>query len=195
MSLGDNEDACSSCSKNKVSANLRAPLDACGLSDDPPPRWQPDPVDMGDSLPVNQVLFIAADVAGDGSGCFYVVVGIFAGTLDRSFLLYYATVGLLFIDFGILYPVLKTLVSCCSSLLWPVLPMPMLWWLVGGSSALFLISTAVGRKLGLFGVSMVELLGQLLRALLLHYCCGSHFSLISVGGGRLLPKIWRTCCL
>ncbi|GMH31747.1 hypothetical protein Nepgr_033591 [Nepenthes gracilis] len=39
-----------------VSANVRASLDTGGLSDDPPPRWQPDPVDMGDSRPINQVI-------------------------------------------------------------------------------------------------------------------------------------------
>ncbi|GMH05999.1 hypothetical protein Nepgr_007839 [Nepenthes gracilis] len=158
-----------------VSANLKAPLDARGLSDEPPPRWMPDAVDMGDSLPANQWMV---------QGIFYAAAGMFAGitagaysfllmTIDEG-LLYYAAVGLLFIDFGILYPVLKPLVSCCSSLLRPVLPMPMLWWLVGGSSALFLISTAVGRKLGLSGVLMAVLLGQLLWALLLHYCCRSH---------------------
>ncbi|GMH14513.1 hypothetical protein Nepgr_016354 [Nepenthes gracilis] len=39
--------------------------------------------------------------------------------------------------------------------------MPMLWWLVGGAPALLLFSNAVGRNLGLSGVSTVELIGQL----------------------------------
>ncbi|GMH28193.1 hypothetical protein Nepgr_030036 [Nepenthes gracilis] len=182
-----------------VSANLRAPLDACGLSDDPPPRWQPEPADTEDSLPVNEIILpfqlgiadaqlspntpdselhhhpfdiddfmlTPSSIKGISKNgwlrVFFAVVGTFAGILDGWVAFYQCRhPGSGVEAFGFMLILIN---AACSSNANAVL----VGWRKNST-----VVTAVGRGLGLSRVLMVDLLGQLLWALLLYYCCGSY---------------------
>ncbi|GMH02200.1 hypothetical protein Nepgr_004039 [Nepenthes gracilis] len=56
---------------DSVPGSLMAPLDACGHSVDPIPRWMLDPDDVGDSLPENQAILPSQLGRLDLAGAFF----------------------------------------------------------------------------------------------------------------------------